>query len=440
MNKVKEVFDQALAPFPGVKWACCPLDFSQWKGSGKYNYALLVYAPYDEIMTIWKYQEPRQMAQKKRRSAAMKEVIAALEKATLEAGIPFLIPPVTRDNMSPPYKMSLSSKEVGVRAGVGWIDRNDLLITYEYGPRIETVSAVFQADHMETRPPVTRNQCGDCTLCVTACPFHLITGLLAGCGSEAKKTAENSSGSAKVLKYRRMPTATSDLFEAGIKPLLEKKGYKLEAVGIKDSVQREMALEEGQIDFHVDANPNWLDAINASKGTHLVGVVEIPTVPTGLYAGSKTSLADVAEGDTVIIPNDASNLARSYQLLERLGWIKLNPSIDKNKATKADIAENPKHLNFREMKGPTIANIRSDAAYIILRGSDAYNAKIDFNSALFPEKADTMNPRMRMCLSVQEKNKDQQWVKDIIEAYKSPEFKKFMETQSKIWILPDYMK
>lgn len=265
-------------------------------------------------------------------------------------------------------------------------------------------------------------------------------GLLAGCGSDSKKTAEAPAGSAKVLKYRRMPTATSDLFEAGIKPLLEKKGYKLEAVGIKDSVQREMALEEGQIDFHVDANPNWLDAINASKGTHLIGVLEIPTVPTGLYAGSKTSLDAVADGDTVIIPNDASNLARSYQLLERLGWIKLNPSINKNQATKADIVENPKHLQFREMKGPTIANIRSDAAYIVLRGSDAYNAKIDFSSALFPESADTMNPRMRMCLSIQEKNKKQPWVKDLIEAYKSPEFKKFMETQSKIWILPDYLK
>ncbi|WP_281696967.1 4Fe-4S double cluster binding domain-containing protein [Acidaminococcus massiliensis] len=175
-NNVKEVFDRALAPFPGVKWACCPLDFSQWKESGKYNYALLVYAPYDEIMTIWKYKEPRQAAQKRRRSAAMKEVAAALEKAAKAAGIPFLIPPVTRDNMSPPYKMSLSSKEVGVRSGVGWIGRSDLLITYDYGPRIETVSAVFYADHMETRPPVTKNQCGDCSLCVKACPFHLITG------------------------------------------------------------------------------------------------------------------------------------------------------------------------------------------------------------------------------------------------------------------------
>lgn len=118
----------------------------------------------------------------------------------------------------------------------------------------------------------------------------------------------------------------------------------------------------------------------------------------------------------------------------------MNPSSNKNQATKADIVENPKHLQFREMKGPTIANIRSDAAYIVLRGSDAYNAKIDFSSALFPESADTMNPRMRMCLSIQEKNKEQPWVKDLIEAYKSPEFKKFMETQSKIWILPDYLK
>ena len=112
-----------------------------------------------------------------------------------------------------------------------------------------------------------------------------------------------------------------------------------------------MALEEGQIDFHMDANPNWLDAINASKGTHLIGVLEIPTVPTGLYAGSKTSLDAVADGDTVIIPNDASNLARSYQLLERLGWIKLNPSINKNQATKADIVENPKHPQTSPVPG-----------------------------------------------------------------------------------------
>lgn len=273
----------------------------------------------------------------------------------------------------------------------------------------------------------------------------LISSLLvvtAGCGgsSSDKQSASGEQSTKKVLKYRVMPTATSDLFEAGIKPILEKKGYKLEAVHIKDSVQREMALEEGQIDFHVDAHQAWIDAINASKGTHLTTVLDILTVPTGIYSGSKTALDEVADGDTILVPNDASNLARSYQLLSHLGWISLDPSKDINHVTAADITANPKNLNFKEMKGPTIASVRTDAAYIILRGSDAYNAKIDFNSVLYPETAKDINKKMYMALCINEKNKDTQWVKDIIAAYKSPEFKEFMKTQGSFWILPDYLR
>lgn len=264
----------------------------------------------------------------------------------------------------------------------------------------------------------------------------------AGCGGAA-----SSSGSAsaqpdqkKVLKYRVMPSATSDLFEAGVKPILEKKGYKLEAVKITDSVQRELALNDGEIDFHVDAHKAYLDAINKKQGTTLTAVLPLPTVPTGLYAGRKTSLDQVQDGDTIAIPNDASNLARAYQVLNRLGWIKLDPSVDHNQVTQKDIIENPKHLNFKEMRGPSIASVRTDVDYIILRGSDAYNAKIDFNSILYGENVQDIDPAMMIALCVNEKNKDASWVKDIVAAYKSPEFKKFMETQGKFWILPDYLQ
>lgn len=263
----------------------------------------------------------------------------------------------------------------------------------------------------------------------------------AGCGgNDSSKKTSTSTNNKKVLKYRVMPTATSDLFEAGVKPILEKKGYKFEPVPIKDSIQREMALEEGQIDFHVDAHDAWIKAVNKSKGTHLTAILPLPTVPTGLYAGNKKSLADVKDGDIIAIPNDASNLARSYQLLNRLGWIKLDPKKDINSVRGSDIIENPKHLKFQEMKGPTIAAIRSDVSYIILRGSDAYNAKLDFNSALFAENAQDINDVMRIALCISDKNKDTEWVKDIIAAYKSPEFKEYMKTQSKFWILPDYFK
>ncbi|XOQ52990.1 MAG: D-methionine transport system substrate-binding protein [Succiniclasticum sp.] len=268
-----------------------------------------------------------------------------------------------------------------------------------------------------------------------------VLAVFAGCGSEKKSSqGAASDGTKKVLTYRRLPTATSDLFDAGIKPILEKKGYTLKGVSITDSVQREMALDEGAIDFHVDAHFAYLKAINASKGTHLMGAVAVPTVPEGLYPGQKKTLAEVADGDTIAIPNDASNLARSYQLLEGLGWIKLDPKKDRNQVTGNDVIANPKHLKFKEMTGPTIANIREDVAYVILRGSDAYNAKIDFNSALFQENDKDIAPEMRMALCINSNNKDAQWVKDIVAAYKSPEFKEFMKTQGKFWITPDYMK
>lgn len=266
--------------------------------------------------------------------------------------------------------------------------------------------------------------------------------VVSGCGNDNQNSTANGSTSAqgKELKYRVMPTASSDLFEAGIKPILEKKGYKLKAVKITDSIQREMALEEGAIDFHVDANQSYLQNFNKQKGTHLIGVLEIPTAPMGIYGGSRKTLDEVQDGDTIAIPNDATNISRAYQLLSRIGWVKLDPSKDINLVTKDDVIENPKHLNFREMRGGTIASVRTDVAFIVLRGADAYNAKIDYDTALSAETRDNIAEPMELQLAVQEKNKDASWVKDISEAYHSPEFKKFMNTQSKFWIRPDYLK
>jgi D-methionine transport system substrate-binding protein len=276
----------------------------------------------------------------------------------------------------------------------------------------------------------------------TAISILLSVAFLAtlGCGGGEKKPAASVPAQKKELKYRVMPTATSDLFEAGVKPLLEKKGYKLTPVKIKDSIQREIALDEGNIDFHVDAHAAWINAVNKSKGTHLVAILPLPTVPTGIYAGKKTDLKQIANGDTVAIPNDASNLARSYQLLERLGWIKLDEKKDKDHVTAKDIISNPKNLKFQEMKGPSINAIKTDVAFIILRGSDAYNAKLDFNTVLFAESSDSMKDSMRIALCIAEKNKNAAWVKDIIAAYKSPEFKEFTKKNGTFWILPDYMK
>ena len=242
------------------------------------------------------------------------------------------------------------------------------------------------------------------------------------------------------IKYRRMPTATSDLFEAGIIPILEKIGYTFTPVEITDSIQREIALSEDEIDMHVDSHTAFVESFNKDQGTELAPVLAIPTVPTGIYSGTKDSLEVVADGDKVAFPNDASNEARSLQLLSEIGFIVMDEGVEPTQYTTADVKENPHNLEFVEMKGGTIAGVRTDFAYIILRGSDAYNAGIDFGTALAAESQKDILADNRMQLVVNSKHKDETWVQDVIAAYKSEEFKEFMKGESSFWILPDYLQ
>jgi D-methionine transport system substrate-binding protein len=242
------------------------------------------------------------------------------------------------------------------------------------------------------------------------------------------------------LKYRRLPTATSDLLEGGVVPILEKQGYKLKAIEITDSIQRELALNEDEIDFHVDAHKAYIANINKAQKTDLAVVIPLPTAPAGIYPGAKSDLSKIAKGDKIALPNDPSNTARSLLLLSQLGWLKLKPEVNSTQYQLSDIIENTYNLDIIELKGANIVPTRTDFAFIILRASDAYNSGVDFNTALIGETPENILPDNYIHLTVSAKHKDEQWVKDIVAAYQSEDFKNYIKTQSKIWILPDYLK
>ena len=193
-------------------------------------------------------------------------------------------------------------------------------------------------------------------------------------------------------------------------------------------------LSDGEVDFNVEQHTAYMKNFNEKQKGHLVALTPIPTVPAGIFSGSKTSLDQVTDGDTIAVPNDASNMARAYALLQKIGWIKLDPNKDLATVTQADIIENPKHLKFTEMKSLTIPSVRTDFDYIVITGAIIYNAKIDPKSALANED---VLPQWLLQLVVNEKNKDAQWAKDIVAAYHSQEFKDYMEKNNNgLWFVP----
>ncbi|UCH86338.1 MAG: epoxyqueuosine reductase [Dehalococcoidia bacterium] len=64
-------------------------------------------------------------------------------------------------------------KTAATRAGLGWVGRSALLVSYKCGPRVRFVT-VFTDMPLAAGTPVTVSECEDCRVCVRACPGEAI--------------------------------------------------------------------------------------------------------------------------------------------------------------------------------------------------------------------------------------------------------------------------
>jgi epoxyqueuosine reductase len=66
-------------------------------------------------------------------------------------------------------------KMAATTAGLGWIGKNGLLISADYGPRLSLATVLTDAP-LDVDAPMEYSLCGGCMLCMTYCPSQAITG------------------------------------------------------------------------------------------------------------------------------------------------------------------------------------------------------------------------------------------------------------------------
>ena len=66
----------------------------------------------------------------------------------------------------------LSHRDVALQAGLGWLGRNNLLVTPEWGSRVRLVTVLTDLPLFNDHP--LEENCGECRSCVTACPCGAI--------------------------------------------------------------------------------------------------------------------------------------------------------------------------------------------------------------------------------------------------------------------------
>ena len=246
---------------------------------------------------------------------------------------------------------------------------------------------------------------------------------LAACGS--------GNADDKTITVAASPTPHAEILKVAAE-VLAKEGWTLEIKEYTDYVQPNNVVEDGEIDANYFQHVPYLDTFNADNGTHLVSVAMVHYEPFGIYAGTKSAIADLAEGDKIAIPNDGSNRARALLLLEAEGIIKLKDGIGMD-ATDLDIVENPLNLDIVQMEAAQIANVRDSVALAVINGNYALQAGLNAGTdALAVEDAESISATTYAnVLVVKEGNEENEKIQALIKAVLSEEVKTYInETYS----------
>ena len=246
-----------------------------------------------------------------------------------------------------------------------------------------------------------------------------VVSALAGCG-------KSTSADDKVIKVAASATPHAEILEQA-KPLLEAKGYDLQVTVFDDYVQPKEVVESGDFDANYFQHIPYLESFNEEKGTHLVNAGGIHYEPFGIYPGTKASLDELADGDSIAVPNDTTNEARALLLLQDNGIITLKEGAGLT-ATKNDIVENPYNVDIVELEAAQVPRVKDEVAFMVLNGNYALEAGFSVaKDAIAYEKADSEAAKTYVnVIAVKEGNENSDKIKALVEVLTSQEIKDYI--------------
>ncbi|SDF13874.1 D-methionine transport system substrate-binding protein [Fontibacillus panacisegetis] len=218
-----------------------------------------------------------------------------------------------------------------------------------------------------------------------------------------------------------------------IAPKLKEEGVELEVKEFTDYVQPNVQVYEKQLDANYFQHQPYLDDQNKQNKFDLVSVVGVHVEPFGAYSKKYTAVDQIPDGAKVAIPNDATNGGRALLLLEKQGLIKLKEDAGLD-ATKVDIAENPKKLNFIEVDAAMLPRQLEEVDFALINTNYALEADLNpTKDALFIEDKDSPYTNI---LVARPDNKDSEAIQKLAKALTSDDVRKFIEATYKGALVP----
>ena len=168
---VEEKIKQLFSKYPSSIYGFTSISYSLY--ASQYKSALVFAVPYGEQLTIKNYTEERFERGIKDAKRIIEEILVQIEEILNEYNVKYHIPPVAQSNEEE-LVAPFSFKYAAVNAGLGWIGKNDVVITEKYGPRVR-LSAILIDSQFAYGQRTTISNCPDsCRKCVEICPYNAL--------------------------------------------------------------------------------------------------------------------------------------------------------------------------------------------------------------------------------------------------------------------------
>lgn len=250
--------------------------------------------------------------------------------------------------------------------------------------------------------------------------------ILSACGKD--KDVEDTEKAADInervtLKVASLIPPMTGILEL-VKPKLAEEGIDLEMVVLGDNVQPNTALAAKEVDANFFQHVPYMEEFNRNNDANLIPITPIYFANYGVYAKDYSSMDELPEGAVIAMANDVSNIDRSLALLAQQGVIKLQ---DKTGTyyTKADVIDNPKDYQFKEVDLLMLARMYDDADAVVM--TPAYAAPLGLTPKSDALLTEGIENDFAITLIAREDNKDWEPIQKLAEVMTSEDVRKFLE-------------
>ena len=204
---------------------------------------------------------------------------------------------------------------------------------------------------------------------------------LAGCATASSDAGSGSEGATGDEVVKIGVVGKADAQWPAFVDAAADEGITVELVDFGSYEQVNPALTEGEIDLNQFQHIIYLAEYNNASGSDLTPIGSTAIYPLGLYSKKYDDVDSIPEGETVAVPDDASNQARGLNVLQQAGLIELK-SGGTPYSDIADVDTEKSKVKVTALEAALIPTSLPDVAAAIINNDFVEDSGLTFDDAI----------------------------------------------------------